>query len=131
MSPSPDEFRPTPGPAFSAHARERGLRRSRRTTVWIAATAAAGAAALGGVYTHLIPGGSPAPANAPVHQPATSNPVTTGKEDKGREEPKGHEDDEEDGEEGAAAPAAQPAPQPPAQPPAATQQQPQTTTGAS
>ncbi|MEU5046788.1 hypothetical protein [Streptomyces griseorubiginosus] len=137
MSPSPDEFRPTPGPAFSAHARDRGLRRSRRTTLWIAATAAAGAAALGSVYTHLIPGGSPvpapAPAHAPVHQPATSHPGTTGKEDKGREEPKGHENeenDEEDGEEGAAAPAAQPAPQPPAQPPAATRH-PQTTTGAS
>ncbi|MFF7645124.1 hypothetical protein [Streptomyces canus] len=132
MSPSPDEFRPTPGPAFSAHARDLGLRRSRRTTLWIAATAAAGAAALGGAYTHLIPGGSaaPAPANAPVHQPATSNAATVGKDDEGREQPNGHENDEEDGEEGAA-PAAQPAPQPPAQPPAATQQQPQTTTGAS
>ncbi|WP_020123393.1 hypothetical protein [Streptomyces canus] len=131
MSPSPDEFRPTPGPAFSAHARDRGLRRSRRTTVWIAATAAAGAAALGGVYTHLIPGGPAAPAPAPVHQPATSHAATpAGKDDGGREKPNGHEADEEDGEQGAA-PAAQPAPQPPAQPPAATQQQPQTTTGAS
>lgn len=128
MAPSPDDFPPTPDPAFSAHARDRGLRRSRRTTLWIAATAAAGAAALGGVYTHLLPDGSasPAPANAPVHKPAASTAATVGKDDAGREEPNGHEDDDE-----GAAPATQPSPQPPAQPPAATQQQPQTTTGAS
>ncbi|MEU3277133.1 hypothetical protein [Streptomyces antibioticus] len=133
MAPSPDDFPPTPASAFSSHVRDRGLRRSRRTTLWIAATATAGAAALGGVYTHLLPGGSaaPAPANAPVHKPTTSTAATVGKDDEGREEPNGHEDEEEDDEEGGAAPAAQPAPQPPAQPPAATQQQPQTTTGAS
>ncbi|MGW3247257.1 hypothetical protein [Streptomyces sp. NPDC001070] len=128
MAPSPDDFPPTPAPAFSPHARDRGLRRSRRTTLWIAVTASAGAAALGGFYTHLLPGGSaaPAPANAPVHTPAASTSAAVGKDDEGREEPNGHEDDDE-----AAAPVAQPAPRPPAQPPAATQQQPQTTTGAS
>ncbi|MFJ9012780.1 hypothetical protein [Streptomyces canus] len=128
MAPSPDDFPPTPASAFSPHARDRGLRRSRRTTLWIAATATAGAAALGGVYTHLLPGGSaaPAPANAPVHKPPASTAATVDKDDEGREEPNGHEDDEE-----GAAPVTQPSPQPPAQPPAATQQPPQTTTGAS
>ncbi|MGW3942746.1 hypothetical protein [Streptomyces phaeochromogenes] len=135
MDPSPDDFPPTHAPALSSHARDRGLRRSRRTMLWIAVTAAAGTAALGGVYTHLLPGGSaaPAPANAPVHKPAASTAATAGKDDEGREEPNGHEDDEDDeddDEEGAAA-VTQPSPQPPAQRPAATQQQPQTTTGAS
>nr|WSZ20348.1 hypothetical protein OH837_47170 [Streptomyces canus] len=130
MAPSPDDFPPTPAPAFSSHARDRGLRRSRRTTLWIAVTAAAGAAALGGVYTHVLPGGSaaPAPVNAPVHHPAASTGATVGK---GGEEPNGHEDGEDDNDEEGAAPVTRPAPQPPAQPPAATQQQPQTTTGAS
>ncbi|WP_406154873.1 hypothetical protein OG806_01860 [Streptomyces sp. NBC_00882] len=130
MAPSPDDSPPTPAPAFSSHARDRGLRRSRRTTLWIAVTAAAGAAALGGVYTHVLPGGpaAPAPVNAPVHHPAASTGATVGK---GGEEPNGHEDGEDDNDEEGAAPVTQPAPQPPAQPPAATQQQPQTTTGAS
>ncbi|MEV4860784.1 hypothetical protein [Streptomyces ossamyceticus] len=146
MAPSPDDFPPTPASVFSSQSRDRGLRRSRRTTLWIGATAAAGAAALGGVYTHLLPGGSaaPAPTNAPVHKPATSTAVTVDKDDEGREESSGHEEDdhgheeddhghegdEDDDEEGAAS-VTRPAPQPPAQPPAATQQQPQTTTGAS
>ncbi|MFJ8782253.1 hypothetical protein [Streptomyces sp. NPDC102476] len=132
MAPSPDDF-PPPAPSFSSHARDRGLRRSRRTTLWIAVTAAAGAAALGGVYTHVQPGGSaaPAPANAPVHHPAASTATTVGKDDEGSKAPNGHEDGEDDDDEEGAAPATQPAPQPPAQPPAATQQQPQTTTGAS
>lgn len=131
MVPSPDDF-PPPAPAFSSHARDRGLRRSRRTTLWIAVTAAAGAAALGGVYTHVLPAGSaaPAPANAPVHHPAASTATTVGKDDEGSKAPNGHEDGEDD-DEGGAAPVTQPAPQPPAQPPAPTQQQPQTTTGAS
>ncbi|WP_405521709.1 hypothetical protein OG426_01170 [Streptomyces canus] len=130
MAPSPDDSPPTPAPTFSSHARDRGLRRSRRTTLWIAVTAAAGAAALGGVYTHVLPGGStaPAPPTAPVHHPAASTGATVGK---GSEEPNGHEDGEDDNDEEGAAPVTQPAPQPPAQPPAATQQQPQTTTGAS
>ncbi|MGJ5826139.1 hypothetical protein [Streptomyces ossamyceticus] len=138
MAPSPDDFPPTPASVLSSQSRDRGLRRSRRTTLWIGATAAAGAAALGGVYTHLLPGGSaaPAPTNAPVHKPATSTAVTVDEDDEGREESSGHEADDhghegdEDDEEGAA-PVTQPAPQPPAQPPAATQQPPQTTTGAS
>lgn len=132
MAPSPDDFPPTPAPAFSSHARDRGLRRSRRATLWIAVTAAAGAAALGGVYTHVLPTGSaaPAPANAPVHHPAASTAATVGKDGEGNQASNGHEDGEEDDEEGAA-PVSPPAPQPPAQPPAATQQQPQTTTGAS
>src|SRR5690349_18895323 len=109
MAPSPDDFPPTPAPAFSSHARDRGLRRSRRTTLWIAVTAAAGAAALGGFYTHLLPGGSaaPAPANAPVQNPSASTAATAGKDDEGYEEPSGHEDDEGDDE--GAAPVAQPA----------------------
>jgi hypothetical protein len=139
MAPSPDDFPPTPASVFSSQSRDRGLRRSRRTTLWIGATAAAGAAALGGVYTHLLPGGSaaPAPTNTPVHKPATLTAVTVDKDDEGREESSGHEEDdhghegdEDDDEEGAAS-VTRPAPQPPAQPPAATQQQPQTTTGAS
>jgi hypothetical protein len=132
MPTSPDDFPPTPAPGYSSHARDRGMRRSRRTTLWIAVTAATGAAALGGVYTHLLPGGSaapaPAPAKVPVYQPAASNAAPAGKNDDGREEPNDHE--EEDDDEGAA-PVTRPAPQPPAQPPAPTRQQPQTTTGAS
>ncbi|MEU8619156.1 hypothetical protein [Streptomyces sp. NPDC048623] len=161
MVPSPDDFRPTPAPASSSYARDRGLRRSRRTTRWIAVTAAAGAAALGVTYSRLLPGGSasPAPANAPVQNPTAPTAATTGQDDDGQESDENDEDDngygedrddeeygEEEGEAGRAAPATQPAPrspapqapapqspvpQPPAQPPAPTQQQPQTTTGAS
>ncbi|MCL6735144.1 hypothetical protein [Streptomyces neyagawaensis] len=134
MAPSPGDSPQTPAPVPSARARDRGLRRSRRTTLWIAATAAAGAAALGGAYTHLLPGGqaTPAPSNAPIHSPSASTAGTSGsgKDDEGREGSNGHESDEDDDEEGEA-PATQPAPQPPAQPPAATRQQPHTTTGAS
>ncbi|MGW3151530.1 hypothetical protein ACWDG1_44365 [Streptomyces sp. NPDC001177] len=128
MAPSPDDFQPTPAPVSSSYARDRGLRRSRRTTRWIAVTAAAGAAALGGFYTHVLPGGSSAPAsaNAPVQNPAASTAAATGQGHEEREEPNGYEDDTE-----GAAPVTQPTPQPPAQPPAATQQQPHTTTGAS
>ncbi|MHC3470983.1 hypothetical protein ACYF6T_20035 [Streptomyces sp. 7R007] len=131
MAAAPDDFPPTPAPAFSSHARDRALRRSRRTALWIAATAAAGAAALGGVYTHVLPGGSaaPAPANAPVHAPAASTATAVGQDDEGRAQPNGHDDGEDDEEGGAVV--TRPAPQPPAQPPTATQQQPQTTTGAS
>ncbi|MDX3798107.1 hypothetical protein [Streptomyces sp. AK04-3B] len=133
MAPSPEDFPPTSAPAFSSHARDRGLQRSRRTALWIAVTASAGTAALGGVYAHVLPAGSatPAPANAPVHHPAASTAATVGKDDERSEEPNGHEDGEGHDDEEGAAPVTQPAPQPPAQPPAATQQQPQTTTGAS
>ena len=127
---SPDDFQPIPSPRSSARARERGLRRSRRLTRWIAVTAVAGAAALGGFYTHLLPGGSAAPAPtgpAPVQSPATPSSATAaggaGQHDDGGEQG----DDEDEG----AAPAARPAPQPPAQPPVPAQQQPHTTTGAS
>ncbi|MFF7443040.1 hypothetical protein [Streptomyces sp. NPDC008122] len=140
MTPSPDDFQPTPAPAPSPYARDHGLRRSRRTTRWIAVTAAAGAAALGGFYAHLLPGGSAAlaPANAPVQNPAPSTAATVGKDDEGREEQNGDED-EAAGTAPVVQPAPQPqattvvppAPQPPPRPPVATQQQPQTTTGAS
>ncbi|MFB7461899.1 hypothetical protein ACFCZ1_00095 [Streptomyces sp. NPDC056224] len=146
MDPSSDEFQTEPAPAASSKARDHGLRRSRRTTRWIAVTSAAGAVALGGFYTHLLPDDSaaPAPTNAPVQNPTPPTAATVGKDDEGREEPNSHEDDADDDEEGAAPvtepapqPPAQPpavapsAPQPPAQPPTATRQQPQTTTGAS
>ncbi|MFI7296600.1 hypothetical protein [Streptomyces sp. NPDC050121] len=127
MASPPDDFPPTPPPTGSPLARDRGLLRSRRLTRWIAVTAVAGAAGLGSLYTHLLPGGSasPAPAVTPsVQNPATSSsaPATGGTEGSDH-----HEDDEDEG----AAPAAQPTPQPPAQPPAPTRQQPHTTTGAS
>ncbi|MHB9863683.1 hypothetical protein [Streptomyces sp. YIM S03343] len=125
----PDDFQPVPSPSGSAHARDRGLRRSRRVTRWIAVTAVAGAAALGGVYTHLLPGSSAAPlpsGPAPVQGPATSSSATAG--GAGEHDDRGEQGDDEN--EGAAS-AARPAPQPPAQPPVPTQQQPHTTTGAS
>ena len=59
MPPSPDAFNQ---PLPPARARDRGLRRSRRLTRWIAVAAFTGAAALGGLYTHLLPGGSVSPA---------------------------------------------------------------------
>lgn len=129
MYPSPDDFDQQPPPAASARVRERGLRRSRRLTRWIAVAAVGGAAALGSLYTHLLPGSSasPAPSSPPVQNPAAPSAVAPspgGDEDHG--DSARHEDD------GAgASPGAQPAPQPPAQPPAPTQQQPHTTTGAS
>ena len=127
---SPDGFQPVPPPRGSARARDRGLRRSRRLTRWIAVTAVAGAAALGGLYTHLLPGGSatPAPAGpAPVGSTPTSSSATAA-EDAGQHDDGGGQGDDEDG---GTAPAAQPAPQPPAQPPVPARQQPHTTTGAS
>lgn len=130
MAPSPDDFNQTPSPIGSPHARDRGLRRSRRLTRWVAVTAVAGAAALGSLYTHLLPGSSAAPvpptSPAPAHSPAKSSATNTAGGDDEHRETSGHEDDDE-----GAAPAARPAPQPPAQPPTPTQQQPHTTTGAS
>ena len=136
MAPSSDDFHRMPAQAGSVRARDRGLRRSRRLTGWITATAVAGAAALGGLYTHLLPGhaAAPPPQSPPARNPAASSsaPAAPGA---GKEhgESAGHEDGEDDGEDDheGAAPAAQPAPQPPAQPPASTGQQPHTTTGAS
>jgi hypothetical protein len=141
MAPSPDDFLRTRSTAGSPQARDRGLRRSRRLTRWIAVTAVAGAAALGSFYTHLLPGSAApaAPASPPVQNPSASPATTVGGDDGGRSAGNSHEDaDEDDADEDddeGRAPVAQPAPQaptlqPPAQPPAATQQ-PQTTTGAS
>ncbi|MER6418245.1 hypothetical protein [Streptomyces sp. NPDC001137] len=122
MAPSPDDFHRSPAPAGSPHARDQGLRRSRRITRWIAVTAVAGAAALGSLYTHLLPGSSASPAPpGPPAQHSTASTATTARGD----DQQGEDDDE------GTAPVTQPAPQPPARPPAASQGQPHTTTGAS
>ncbi|WP_406731441.1 hypothetical protein [Streptomyces sp. NBC_01794] len=128
MAPTPDDFDQTPSQAGSPHARDLGLRRSRRITRWIAVTAVAGAAALASFYTHLVPGGSaaPTPPSPPVQNPAASTATTAGDDDEEHGEGSSHEDDDE-----GAVPVAQPALQPPAQPPAASQGKPHTTTGAS
>ncbi|GAA2473934.1 hypothetical protein [Streptomyces longisporus] len=119
MAPSPDDFHRNPSPAGSQQARDHGLRRSRRITRWVAVTAVTGAAALGSLYTHLLPdsSASPAPPGPPAQHSTASTAGTTARGD----DQQGEGDDE-----GAA-----PAPQPPAQPPAASQGQPHTTTGAS
>ncbi|MGV9668888.1 hypothetical protein [Nocardia niigatensis] len=125
MAPSPEEPYTTPSRAGSPHARDHGLRRSRRLTGWITAASVAGAAVLGSVYTQLLPGNSAAP--SPPAQ-SSAAPITAMVGDDGEEygESRGHEDDDED-----AIPVPRPALRPPAQPPAATLQQPHTTTGAS
>ncbi|MFI5963513.1 hypothetical protein ACIA8J_15195 [Streptomyces asoensis] len=125
MASSPDDFPPAP-PTGSPLARDRGLRRSRRLTRWIAVSAVAGAAGLGSLYTHLLPAGpaSPAAVTPSAQNPAPTSSVPAPGDDEGN----GHHED--DGDEGAA-PASRPAPQPPARPPAPTRQQPHTTTGAS
>ncbi|WP_340375336.1 hypothetical protein U5640_09390 [Streptomyces sp. SS7] len=130
MASSPDDIPPTPPPG-SPLARDHGLRRSRRLTRWAAVTAVAGAAALGSVYTHLLPGStaSPAPAvtpSAPHPAGSSSAPAAGGTEEHDEGDDR-HADDEGEG----GAPAARPVPQPPAQAPAPTQQRPHTTTGAS
>ncbi|MGV9631816.1 hypothetical protein [Streptomyces sp. NPDC003487] len=124
MAPPPDDFPqpPPPCPERSPAGRDRGLRRVRLLTRWVAAGAVAGAAALGGLYTHLLPGGQTAPAPAGP-RPAVSSPTGASGDDGGSAS--GHEDD---AGEGAAAPAA---PQAPVAPPTTTTQQPHTTTGAS
>ncbi|MFF4505061.1 hypothetical protein [Streptomyces sp. NPDC001401] len=114
-------------PGGAARARDRGVSRIRGLTRWIAVASVAGAAALGTVYTHVLPGSSasPAPAGPVAHNPAapsSSAARATGGDDSGE-----HEGD--DGEGGSRT--AQPSLQAPAQPPAPTRQQPQTTTGAS
>ncbi|MER5450047.1 hypothetical protein ABT052_18270 [Streptomyces sp. NPDC002766] len=126
MSYPPPDYDPSAvSSAGAARARDRGLTRIRGLTGWIAAAAVAGTAALGAVYTHVLPGGSasPAPAGPVAHNPAapSSSATThrTGGDDGGEEE-----GDDDGG-------ARQPALQSPAQPPTPTQQQPQTTTGAS
>ncbi|KUM84248.1 hypothetical protein [Streptomyces pseudovenezuelae] len=128
MSFPPHDFghrAPSPG---AVRARDRGVKRVHSLTRWIAAAALAGTAALGAVYTHLLPGSSTpsTPAGPVVHEPApassTTSDATTG-DDSGS-----HEGDDDDG---AAPRTTQPALQAPAQPPTPTQQQPQSTTGAS
>ncbi|MCI3278165.1 hypothetical protein [Streptomyces cylindrosporus] len=108
-------------PGGAARARDRGVARVRGLTRWIVVAAAAGGAALGTVYTHVLPGSSasPAPAHTPA-VPSSSSPQAaqrSGEDDQGGEE----------GDDGGARPALQL----PAQPPAPTQQPPQATTGAS
>ncbi|MEV6019246.1 MULTISPECIES: hypothetical protein [unclassified Streptomyces] len=124
MAFSPDDFQPKPPPAGSPLARDRGLRRGRRLTRWIAVAAVAGAAALGGVYTHLLPGGQASPAPA---VPSAPNPTTSSSAAPAGQRAEHGEGGDDDG----AAPATPSTPQPPAQPPAPSHQQPQTTTGAS
>ncbi|MGQ5637888.1 MULTISPECIES: hypothetical protein [unclassified Streptomyces] len=120
MALSPDHFDQTFSPAGSPGARDRGLRRTRSLTRWIAVTAVAATAALGSVYTHLIPGSQPSPATSspPAQSPPTPSPTT-------REDEEGASDHDK------AAAVTRPAPQAPAQPPVSTQQKPHTTTGAS
>ncbi len=58
MSFPPHDFghrAPSPG---AVRARDRGVKRVHSLTRWIAAAALAGTAALGAVYTHLLPGSS-------------------------------------------------------------------------
>ena len=130
MAPPPHDFEQTPSSTSSPYTRDRGLRRSRRLTRWIAVTAVGGAAALGSFYTHLLPGGSAAtaPSSPPAHNPAATTAATAGQDDEGHGQGS-HESDGDDDE--GVAPATQRAPQPPAKPPTPTRQQPHTTTGAS
>ena len=134
MAPSPHDFDQPPFPAGSPQARDSGLRRGRRLTRWIAVTAVAGAAALGSLYTHLLPGGTaaPAPTSPPVRTPTTSTATTAGDDDEEHGQG-GHEsdDDEDEGAAPATPPEPRQGPQPPARPPSPTRQQPHTTTGAS
>ncbi|MFI8233548.1 hypothetical protein ACIGDI_32455 [Streptomyces sp. NPDC085900] len=129
MSYPPPDYDPSAVPsAGAARARDRGLTRIRGLTGWIAAAAVAGTAALGAVYTHVLPGGtaSPAPAGPAAHNPAApSSSATTHRTGGEGDDGGGGEEGDDDGG------ARQPALQSPAQPPAPTQQQPQTTTGAS
>ncbi|MCX3063701.1 hypothetical protein [Streptomyces beihaiensis] len=120
MAPSPDDFDQPFPPAGSPQARDHGLRRSRRLTRWVAAGAVAATAALGGLYTHLLPGSSASPApSAPSGRSTPASSTSTGG------------DDGEGGSDDGAGSSTRNAPQAPAQPPASTQQTPQTTTGAS
>ncbi|MFR9789800.1 hypothetical protein ACL07V_14175 [Streptomyces sp. MB22_4] len=120
-SPSSHDFDRNPPSAGSPLARDRGLRRTRRLTRWLAVTAVAATAALGGLYTHLIPGGASPPATPPAsgQSPNASSAPAGGDDDEG-----GSDDEEE-------AAATKPVPRAPAQPPASTRQKPHTTTGAS
>jgi hypothetical protein len=140
---------PDPG---AVRRRDQGLRRTSNATRWSFAAAAVGTAALGVTYLNLIPGNSGTPAAAPA--PVTAGQAVNGwtcttttapasapaaaRQADAERRSAGESDDR------AAAPA--PVPQttttcvarsggqgltPPGQPPAATQQAPQTRTGAS
>ena len=135
-------------PGDPAPRRDRGLRRVSAATRWTVAAAAAGTAALGLTYTHLLPGTSPATAAgqgaqqsaaacvpqpsalAPTPAPVAAQVTHREKDDEGE-----NAADAEDGRNTSTATAVQ-APAtvcltPPAQPPAPGQQAPQTRTGAS
>jgi len=133
MSYPTDDFDRPPVPrSGAAHARDRGLTRIRGLTAWIAGGAIAATAALGAVYTHVLPGGSAssAPGGPAAHNPAA--PSSSAASSAAAERGSGGDDQgEDDGGKGDDSPAAKPGLQSPAQPPAPTQQQPQTTTGAS
>ncbi|MFH7337676.1 hypothetical protein [Streptomyces sp. KHY 26] len=119
-SPSSHDFDRTPS-AGSPLARDRGLRRTRRLTRWLAVTAVAATAALGGLYTHLIPGSASSPATPPA----------SGQSPNASSAPAGGDDEEDGSDDEEEAAAAKPVPRAPAQPPASTQHKPHTTTGAS
>lgn len=125
MAPSPDDFPRTSAPVPSPRARDRGLRRGRRLTRWITVTSVAGAAALGGFYTHLLPA-APAPSSPSAPNPAASF-TTAEADDEEHGEWNGHDNEDDEG----AAHVTRQTPQPPPQPPTTTKQQPHTTTGAS
>ncbi|WP_310718089.1 hypothetical protein [Streptomyces lydicus] len=133
MYASPDDFDQQPSPPGSAQARERGLRRSRRLTRWIAVAAVSGAAALGSLYTHLLPGSSApsAPSSPPVQNPAAPSDAAPKPSNDGEHGNTARHEDDDAGQPPAAQPGTPPAPQPPAHPPTPTQQRPHTTTGAS
>lgn len=141
---------PDPG---AVRRRDQGLRRTSNATRWSFAAAAAGTAALGLTYLNLIPGSSGTPA-APTQAPATAGQAASGWSCTTTTAPApapaaARQVDEEGRAAGGnddRAAASAPAPQttttcvsqsgsqgltPPGQPPAATQQAPQTRTGAS
>ncbi|MET7479300.1 hypothetical protein ABZT17_33745 [Streptomyces sp. NPDC005648] len=131
MSYPPHDFDSSPvPPPGAARARDRGLTRIRGLTAWIVGAAVAGAAALGAVYTHVLPGSSAAPApGGPVGgNPAVSSPSPSAAGHGSGGDDQGEGDGERGDDSGATA---RPGLRPPAQAPAPTVQQPQTTTGAS
>ena len=127
--------------------RDRGFRRVSSATRWTVAAAAVGTAALGLIYTHLLPGTSPAQgaqqnAAACVQQPSAVAPAPAAAQVTHREKDDEGENvaDDEGSRNTTAATSTvqQPTPTvcpggltPPAQPPAAGKQAPLTRTGAS
>ncbi|MEV6318633.1 hypothetical protein [Streptomyces sp. NPDC051776] len=133
MALSHDGFKPSLPRAGSVHARDHGLKRARSLTRWIALAAMTIAAALGTFYTQLLPGspGSADPAGPPA--PASSTSIRNDDDDAIGEQAgqRGEEEDEDEDEDEGAARIEQQTPQPPVEPPTATQQHPDTMTGAS